>query len=89
MEQAATLDKILQKYVGGAGKYQIFTTFIMAWVYWAGLYALFITNFTTHVPDHRCRVPQCELENQTKVAQVILDLIMTFCHAILEILKIK
>ena len=65
----ATLDNILNKYVGGAGKYQLLNTIVMAWVYYAGLYALFVTNFAAFEPPHRCWVPQCDiqLENQSTV----------------------
>ena len=64
------LDKILNDYVGGAGKYQLFNTIIMAWVYYAGLYALFVTNFAAYEPPHRCWVDQCdelEFANQSTV----------------------
>ena len=44
--EEASLDKILKQYVGGAGRYQFLNTFAMAWVYYAGLYALFLTLFT-------------------------------------------
>ena len=69
-EELATLDKILNEYVGGAGKYQLFNTIVMAWVYYAGLYALFVTNFAAYEPPHRCRVDQCdelEFANQSTV----------------------
>ena len=59
-EELATLDKILTDYVGGAGKYQLFNSIVMAWVYYAGLYALFVTNFAAFEPPHRCWVDQCE-----------------------------
>ena len=64
------LDKILNDYVGGAGKYQLFNTIVMAWVYYAGLYALFVTNFAAYEPPHRCWVDQCdelEFANQSTV----------------------
>ena len=67
----ASLDHILDKYVGGAGKYQLLNSFLMAWVYYAGLYALFITVFAVYEPPHRCRIEHCEIENQTKVSSGI------------------
>ena len=35
-KEAANLDQILEHYVGGAGKYQVINTIIMAFVYYAG-----------------------------------------------------
>ena len=53
MGEAASLDQILENYVGGAGKYQVINTIIMAFVYYAGLYSVFITNFVAYAPPHR------------------------------------
>jgi len=76
-EELATLDKILTDYVGGAGKYQLFNSIVMAWVYYAGLYALFVTNFAAFEPPHRCWVEQCEdfgIANQSiRVTENITD----------------
>ena len=72
-EELATLDKILNDYVGGAGKYQLFNTIVMAWVYYAGLYALFITNFAAFEPPHRCWVDKCEdfdVANQVTLLEI-------------------
>jgi len=77
-EELATLDKILNEYVGGAGKYQLFNTIVMAWVYYAGLYALFVTNFAAYEPPHRCRVDQCdelEFANQSTNVRVTTDIL--------------
>ena len=35
-KEAVNLDQILEHYVGGAGKYQVINTIIMAFVYYAG-----------------------------------------------------
>ena len=53
MGETANLDQILENYVGGAGKYQVINTIIMAFVYYAGLYSVFITNFVAYAPPHR------------------------------------
>ena len=63
--EEASLDKILKQYVGGAGRYQFLNTFAMAWVYYAGLYALFLTLFTAYAPTHRCHISQCEAFNES------------------------
>ena len=86
------LDKILNDYVGGAGKYQLFNTIIMAWVYYAGLYALFVTNFAAYEPPHRCWVDQCdelEFANQSTVGNFSFFLnfqltIQPFCFIFLN-----
>lgn len=66
-ESGASLDKILLNYVGGVGKYQFWNTLAMTWVYYAGLFPLFLTVFTVYVPAHRCKVPYCEMTNQSKI----------------------
>ena len=72
--EEASLDKILKQYVGGAGRYQFLNTFAMAWVYYAGLYALFLTLFTAYAPTHRCHISQCEAFNESdKVTSDIFD----------------
>ena len=72
MEGPPSLDTILDKYVGGSGRYQLANTVGMALVYYAGLYALFMTVFVAYVPPHRCRVDFCdEPYNGSKVVQDI------------------
>ena len=46
-KEAANLDQILEHYVGGAGRYQVLNTIIMAFVYYAGWYTIlvFINSF--------------------------------------------
>ena len=39
-KEAANLDQILEHYVGGAGRYQVLNTLIMAFVYYAGWYPI-------------------------------------------------
>ena len=48
-KEAANLDQILEHYVGGAGRYQVLNTIIMAFVYYAGWYTIlvFIDSFVT------------------------------------------
>jgi hypothetical protein len=72
MGHEANFDYILENYVGGSGRYQLWSTICMGVVYWAGIYPLFLTLFTAYAPDHRCsRVQTCELDNQTKVTFIL------------------
>ena len=64
---ADSLDHILDKFVGGHGKYQILMTIAMAIVYNFANGIFLIHIFTAYAPKHRCRVPQCETSNTTKV----------------------
>ncbi len=48
-----TIDYILEKHVGGIGKWQFWNSFKVLLIYYASLYPLFITVFTTYAPDHR------------------------------------
>ena len=56
-ESAGTLDQILEKYVGGVGKYQIFITMILYYLNFSGQ---FYHVYTAYSPNHRCRIPICE-----------------------------
>jgi OCT family organic cation transporter-like MFS transporter 4/5 len=73
MGHEANFDYILDNYVGGCGRYQLWNTICMGLVYYAGIYPLFNTVFTAYSPDHRCRVQPCESVNQTKVTSNIYD----------------
>ena len=66
--KSASLDHILEKYVGGVGKYQIFITIILyhVRVTFSGIYHV----FTAYPPDHRCRIELCEATNQSKVRKI-------------------
>lgn len=67
MEKEASIDYILEHFVGGAGRFQVFVILFSAFVYHAGLYPLFLYIFAAYIPAHRCRVPICESDNQTSV----------------------
>ena len=60
---AASLDEILDKFVGGHGKYQILITVLTSIVYQFANGILFIQIFTAYVPKHRCRIPECDSFN--------------------------
>ncbi len=53
MTREATIDYILENFVGGSGRYQLWNTILMGLVYYAGIYPLFLTVFTAYEPDHR------------------------------------
>ena len=61
----ATMDYILLKHCGGMGRWQVQNSFFVLLIYYASLYPLFITVFTTYAPDHRCYVKNCDLTNDT------------------------
>ena len=61
--QGASLDQILENYVGGVGLYQILVTVALYHASWGGLSHV----YTAYAPDHRCRVSECEKPNQLKV----------------------
>ncbi len=65
MNTLATLDYILMTHCGGMGKWQVKNSFFVLLVFFASLYPLFITVFTTYAPEHRCYIEQCDLDNQT------------------------
>ena len=77
--QKASLDTILNEYVGGAGLYQWLCTFAMMFVKYGSVIPLFLTVFTAYEPSHRCFVPQCESLDGRKVTNNI------FKHSWLEI----
>ena len=60
----SNLDQILEQYVGGVGKYQVFVLLVLYHLSWGGH---FYHVYTAYAPDHRCRVPTCEAQNQSKV----------------------
>ena len=62
---AASLDDILEKFVGGHGKYQILITVLTSIVYQFANGILFIQIFTAYVPKHRCHIPECDSFNST------------------------
>ena len=47
------VDYILEKHVGGIGRWQFWNSVKVLLVHYASLYPLFITVFTTYAPDHR------------------------------------
>ena len=61
------MDEILDNFVGGHGKYQIAITIATSLIneFANGIFLMHI--FTAYAPKHRCRVPQCETINATKV----------------------
>ena len=65
---AASFDKILEDYVGGFGRYQILNTLVINLVTYCAFYPIIYYIFTAYQPPHRCRIPICESENQTKVS---------------------
>ena len=64
---ATSFDIILEDYVGGFGRYQILNTLVINLVTYCAFYPILYYIFTAYQPPHRCRVPLCESENQTKV----------------------
>ena len=62
------MDEILDNFVGGHGKYQIAITIATSLIneFANGIFLMHI--FTAYAPKHRCRVPQCETINATKVS---------------------
>ena len=72
-DQKASLDAILEKYLGGAGLFQLLATFAMMFVKYGSIMPLFLTVFTAYEPSHRCYVPQCESLNGTKVTNDIFN----------------
>ena len=73
----ANLDQILEKYVGGIGRYQVFITIIL---YHLNLSGHFYHVYTAYAPDHRCKVPSCEAQNQNKVHNVQSSNIMNYIN---------
>ena len=61
------MDQILDNFVGGHGKYQIAITISTSLIneFANGIFLMHL--FTAYAPKHRCRVPQCETINATKV----------------------
>ena len=62
------MDQILDNFVGGHGKYQITITIATSLIneFANGIFLMHL--FTAYAPKHRCRVPQCETINATKVS---------------------
>ena len=69
----ASLDTILNEYVGGAGLYQWLSTLAMMLVKYGSIMPLLLTVFTAYEPSHRCYMPQCESLNGTKVTNDIFN----------------
>ena len=67
MADKGNRDQILFNFVGGHGKYQILVTIATTIVYNYAMGIFLIHIFTAYAPPHRCRVPQCEATNTTKV----------------------
>lgn len=65
MNSYATMDYILLKHCGGMGRWQVQNSIFVLLIYYASLYPLFITVFTTYAPDHRCHVENCDTTNDT------------------------
>ena len=66
MEEVPSFDQILMKYTGGHGKFQIINTLYVSMLYF-GVMHVFFYVFTAYAPPHRCHVPSCEAQNQSKV----------------------
>ena len=60
-----SLDYILLTHCGGMGKWQLKNSFFVLLIFYASLYPLFVTVFTTYAPEHRCHIEQCDIDNQT------------------------
>ena len=60
-----SLDYILLTHCGGMGKWQLKNSFFVLLIFYASLYPLFVTVFTTYAPEHRCHIEQCDINNQT------------------------
>ena len=63
-----SFDRILKEFVGGHGRYQLFITLVMTLIIHLGASCFSNVIFAAYEPKHRCRVPQCEIENQGKVS---------------------
>ena len=46
-------------------KWQLKNSFFVLLIFYASLYPLFVTVFTTYAPEHRCHIEQCDIDNQT------------------------
>ena len=79
MKDAGNHDQILDNFVGGHGKYQILVTIATTFInsYANGIFLIHI--FTAYAPPHRCRVPQCESFNTTKVRMNFVGISTYFC----------
>ena len=51
-----SLDYILLTHCGGMGKWQLKNSFFVLLIYYASLYPLFLTVFSTYAPEHRCYI---------------------------------
>ena len=58
-----TLDYILLTHCGGIGKWQLKNSFFVLLIFYASLYPLFVTVFSTYAPEHRCYIEQCDSDN--------------------------
>ena len=67
-DSTISFDVILKKYVGGHGKYQLGVTVVMTLVIQLSVLSFSNVTYAAYEPTHRCRVPQCEAENQAKVS---------------------
>jgi len=70
---ATSFDIILEDYVGGFGRYQILNTLVINLVTYCAFYPILYYIFTAYQPPHRCRIPLCESENQTKISSNIYN----------------
>ena len=68
--ESGSYDTILKEFVGGHGRYQLYITIVMALIIHLGSMCFSNVIFAAYEPKHRCRVPQCELENQGKVSVI-------------------
>ena len=71
-DSTVSFDRILKKYVGGHGKYQLMVTIVMTLVIQLCTLCFSNVTYAAYEPTHRCRVPQCEADNQTKVSLLII-----------------
>ena len=78
---ATSFDIILEDYVGGFGRYQILNTLVINLVTYCAFYPILYYIFTAYQPPHRCRIPLCESENQTKVIHAEFKLAFIINHA--------
>jgi hypothetical protein len=64
-EKAYDFDYILDKYIGGGGRWQWLMFLTTLPISWGSAYPIFIHIFAAYKPDHRCFVPSCDDQNST------------------------
>lgn len=64
-EQHYSFDHILDKYVGGGGRWQWQQYLLFLLMSVASSIALFLHMFSAYTPSHRCQIPRCDAANSS------------------------